>query len=678
MIINNIGINFAGGGGGGKSAVLETKDYTITSNGTTSIQPSEGVDGISGGTITVDVPELTENRLRLFANDQITAVTQSDLSGVTRLRDYLFTNQKNLVTVDLPSSVNTIGNSMFAGCTALTSVNTENVTAMTGLNTFQDCYSLTGITFNQDFQKGVQMPQNMFQNCRSLQGDISIPYDRLNSAAFQNCSGLTSVTFANDNYEVATGTYQRPFQGCTGIQYLDFTHNYRIPKLADTNCFTAFTQNYEIKVPNKLVDAWKATSGWSATSIVDHIVGYPDLFSSVTISFTSTGDVNPNVAYNNTNWGTVGVESSSSTSGVTFYGPEPKIPNNAYSGKTALQTVSIGNGFTSMGYGVFNGCTGIQSAVLDDDITNIPGTTFQNCSSLSSVTMSSAVTYIGSNAFYGCTSLKNFDIPSSVTVIGNNAFMGSGLESVSVENANIAEGAFRNCQSLTSAQLGTGVTSIATMGFMDCTALTSVTLTDSVTGISNDSFKNCALTEFDIPSGVTQIWYGTFQNCPLKRVIIPDTVTEIRINNGGPWGGCTQIQEVRIPGYASGNQFGVNGYFADSKASITACTLAEGIASIDNYAFSGCTGITSLVIPSTVRIFVGAGGFKDCTSLTSITFKSSTPPTTSGVASDRYMNMPTNGTLYCPADAVSAYTTWLTQSPQANSPISTWTVQAIS
>ena len=55
---------------------------------------------------------------------------------------------------------------------------------------------------------------------------------------------------------------------------------------------------------------------------------------------------------------------------------------------------------------------------------------------------------------------------------------------------------------------------------------------------------------------------------------------------------------------------------------LTSITIPSGVTSIDNSAFEGCTGLTSITIPSGVTS-IGSSAFEGCTGLTSITIPSS-------------------------------------------------------
>ena len=75
---------------------------------------------------------------------------------------------------------------------------------------------------------------------------------------------------------------------------------------------------------------------------------------------------------------------------------------------------------------------------------------------------------------------------------------------------------------------------------------------------------------------------------------------------------------------------------------------------IGSSAFQGCTGLTSITIPSGVTN-MGTYVFYNCINLVTITSLCSTAPT---VASSTFRNVKTNGTLYVPSGS-TGYDTWM-------------------
>ena len=139
------------------------------------------------------------------------------------------------------------------------------------------------------------------------------------------------------------------------------------------------------------------------------------------------------------------------------------------------------------------------------------------------------------------------------------------------------------------------VTCIREYAFSHCSSLTSITIPFSVTRIGKYAFSNCRdLTSIEIPSSVTSIGYQPFLGC-----IHLATVT---INSNAILS-LSYSAESNI-----GNIFG---------SQVTKYILGEGVTSIGNVAFLGCSGLTSVVIPNSVTN-IGFSAFSGCSGLTSI------------------------------------------------------------
>ncbi len=132
----------------------------------------------------------------------------------------------------------------------------------------------------------------------------------------------------------------------------------------------------------------------------------------------------------------------------------------------------------------------------------------------------------------------------------------------------------------------------------------SVEFTSSVTSIGRLAFEGCSsLTSVTIPSSVTSIGDDAFQDCSsLKRVDITDLIAWCRINFGNADSNpLTYAQHL----YFNGQEF-INLY------------LPEGVTSIGDYAFRGCSSLRSVTIPSSVTS-IGDDAFAGCSSLLSVT-----------------------------------------------------------
>ena len=326
------------------------------------------------------------------------------------------------------------------------------------------------------------------------------------------------------------------------------------------------------------------------------------------------------------------------------------------------------NKYTSndkLGDYVFYDCSGLTSLTLPSSVTEIGRFAFRNCSGLTSLTIPSSVTEIGGYAFWGCSGLTSLTIPSSVTWIGESAFLGcSGLTSMTIPSGvtSIGNQTFDGCSGLTSLTLPSGVTSIGDWAFRDCSGLTSIyAYLEKIPELGSNVFtgcnaKNCILY---VPTGTYDDYlvseFGYFENIVdgiNKDGLITRQIT-LKLDEAGTLPdriGENQkylITNLKIVGKINGTDLkfiremagrDFNGKKTDGKLSILDLSEAKIVAGGDayvqysdnyytyndelgKYAFYGCSGLTSLTIPSGVTE-IGYGAFRDCSGLTSLTIPS--------------------------------------------------------
>ena len=335
---------------------------------------------------------------------------------------------------------------------------------------------------------------------------------------------------------------------------------------------------------------------------------------------------------------------------ITIPNRVTSIGYQAFEDCTGLTSVTIGNSVTSIGYETFKGCTGLTSITIPNSVTEIGWFAFSGCTGLTSITIPNSVTEIGSSAFEGCTGLTSITIPNSVTEIENSAFSGcTGLTSITIPNSvtSIEYGAFEGCTGLTSVTIGNSVTSIGEAAFFDCTGLTSITIPNSVTSIGDGAFGNVLNivyygTATGSPWGARSIngyvdGYLVYEDATQTKLLacfttatgeitIPNSVTSIE---EGAFSGCTGLKKVNYTGDVKGwvsismksNPicYSKNLYLND--VLLTDLVLPEGITTMsDAFAYDTC--LTSVTIPNSVTE-IGWSAFEDCTGLTSITIPNS-------------------------------------------------------
>ena len=114
--------------------------------------------------------------------------------------------------------------------------------------------------------------------------------------------------------------------------------------------------------------------------------------------------------------------------------------------------------------------------------------------------------------------------------------------------------------------------------------------------------------------------------------------------------GCTGLTSITIP--SSVTSIG-NKAFEDCTG-LTSITIPSSVTSIGDLAFEGCTGLTSITIPSSVTS-IGDWAFFECSGLTSIT-ACKMEPSEYNCSTIAFYNVPYSSvTLYVPSGSASAY-----------------------
>ena len=126
--------------------------------------------------------------------------------GGTSIASHAFEYCAYIVEISIPNTVTSIGETAFADCSSLKSINlpVNNTYKTISQNTFSGCTNLKGIVIpNQITTIGV----NAFRNCKSLSSlEIPASVTAINDMAFYSCNGLRNITFRGENGTVAIGS----------------------------------------------------------------------------------------------------------------------------------------------------------------------------------------------------------------------------------------------------------------------------------------------------------------------------------------------------------------------------------------------------------------------------------------------------------------------------------------
>jgi len=181
---------------------------------------------------------------------------------------------------------------------------------------------------------------------------------------------------------------------------------------------------------------------------------------------------------------------------------------------------------------------------------------------------------------------ENTDDPSTYTL----TIRGSGAMEDYLMSGHQPWRSFRD--QITSVVVSPGVTSIGNLAFALSRNIIHVDIADSVVSIGEQVFFKCdSLTNITVPQSVTYIGVNAFDSCTNLSSITLSTnnITSIRPYT---FSGCSELSSIVIP---------------------------DGVTSIQLGAFSNCTKLTSITIPGSVTS-IGSNVFDGCTSLNDIRY----------------------------------------------------------
>lgn len=340
-------------------------------------------------------------------------------------------------------------------------------------------------------------------------------------------------------------------------------------------------------------------------------------------------------------------------------------------------------GTTFNGY-AFDGCTKLREINLHSVLGTLHSTAFDNCTPLTAKADSTCGYYftgmdetsivnnenkivVGSlssdiskaagiceHAFYGMNSNLDY-ILSHVDdyTIGTEAFANSSIKSYRETDCHrtvISQKAFKNCQSLTRANLGENAV-IGESTFEDCISLFQFTV-DGKTDIPANAFKGCvalptikteggigenafngctSLTSIELSQTSTStatIEPSAFIGCPLATITIPLNATGTRKYeyDTGIIGETKCVYDYDADGHLR-VVFGIKS-FDISKIGVKVIgqhayngrgvsgviTIPQSVTRIEDYAFANNPNITKVYMPSTIE-YIGANAFAGCTGL---------------------------------------------------------------
>lgn len=216
---------------------------------------------------------------------------------------------------------------------------------------------------------------------------------------------------------------------------------------------------------------------------------------------------------------------------------------------------------------------------------------------ITEIEIAAGITAIGAHAFEGYEKISKIELPDSVTELG--------------------EYAFNHCSGVTSVRLSNNLTEIKATALSDLGTTSnvvgsvanpiSITLPDSLLYIRGKAFSlsngSGLKGDLTIPDNVQSIGEDAFVNNYglTGNLTIGKSVKEI---GGGAFSSCNFTGKLSVPG--SVTKIGKKAFMSNKFTSIQ---IANGVTSIGEYAFSGCTSVHSIDLSSIAQATYGDNAF---------------------------------------------------------------------
>ena len=363
-----------------------TLNYTANGDSTVSITGISVAEGFEEADLAVEIPETIDGmtvtkiegtRWSAFAGYHVTSV--SIPASVTEIGAGAFMNCQYLTQVTFaegsaPSfedAYNSNLNGVFAGCTALTSIELPAGTTKLGTYMFSGCESLTSVNLSELTQI-TEIPFRAFERCALSSVELPENISRVAQDAFSAnyiCTGL-------DDYgdEIRTYTIQDIVlnEGLIEIGSNAFggavITSLILPNSLTTIGQEAFSGCYQLAEIT-----WPDNKGFTEINGFDNCTSLPDsIFESLPVTVTSIG---------------YQAFSGCRFSSVSLPGTIETIGERAFAYNYNLKTLTLHEGLQSIGVCAFYSCNGTDNGEYMEGLLN------------ATIVVPETVTYIGAGAF---------------------------------------------------------------------------------------------------------------------------------------------------------------------------------------------------------------------------------------------------------------------------------------
>ncbi len=613
-----------------------------------------------------------------FASSKLTSLTLPE--GLKTIGNSAFNTGTLAGELVIPASVTSIGTSAFTNAkfTKVTTVQ-DNLLESIGASAFSSNTALTQFVFGET-ETPLTFGNTVFAGCSGLTS-FAFPANvkEIGASAFANLTHLTEVTFAEETGLLEKiGDLAFSKTGLTSLTIPESSAQKGIELGA--NLFKSCTAFTTLNLSASVSSIEGALSGCASITTIEIDKGNPYFESDETLPIIYAKENGARGAVK-----LVYGELTGSNTTFRIADGGTSIGASAFANQTSLEVVYIPASVRSIGDYAFQNCINLKRVVL------MPGSTlgsigkgaFMNCWKLESINLEQAThlstfgdgnfgssvsaAYNGVFMYAGIKSASPLKIklPASVEKLGTYMFANSGAAEIDLSactkvtaiptggsSSPIFYGFFSGNKNLTRVKLPSSIVYIGTAAFADCPLLG--TQDNGVFDISNLTKLEYFGTSAGTAPGTSSYSLYTFANdTGLKKLVFPSSVKSA---GGRMFVGCSNLETIEgledtaFPagyGFAGAGiksatvsavstymfmdcpnlenvSFGTITDFKNIDHMFQNCTglkkidlsALTGLASLGSYVFDGCSNLEEVILPTgTTLTHLGVRTFQDCTSL---------------------------------------------------------------
>ena len=471
---------------------------------------------------------------------------------------YCFNECINLTSINIPSSMKTLGMSCFDSCIYLKNIIIPSSIKVIGVSCFSYCYNLSGTLI---IPKGVtELGASCFFDCRNLR-EIKIPkgVTELGASCFFGCHNLREIEIPegvtkipNDCFTVCDSITKiilpsticelgtESFSNCEKLKSLVIPEG--VTKIPD-RCFMSCRSLTNISLPSSIrelgVSCFENCDKLKELVIPEGVTKIPIRCFAYCGSLTSM-----NIPSSIRELGESCFKNCRSWKGRIII-PEgvTKIPNACFNGCSSLTSISLPSTIRELGESSFEHCDQWKGeVVIPEGVTEIPIHCFYFCLSLTSITLPSTIRKLDDQCFYACAINNDIVIPEGVTKLPSSCFGCCGsIRNISLPSTleEIGNECFFNCHSLTNMNFPNNISKLGKSCFYACWNWTGdIVIPEGTTQIPRSCFEGChALSSISLPSTLQQldscsiVCSARMKEMKLKLADVPENLADA-INHG--------------------------------------------------------------------------------------------------------------------------------------------------